>query len=158
MNLHLRRVLRVEKFTLGELSIDYGDGRGELPFGFTCEDTDRGLDTADVLAHISSVKVPSATAIPTGRYRVKATWSPKYQRMMPLVCDVPGWKGIRIHSGNDADDSSGCILVGTVQTATGVAHSKVACEWLYKEIAKVEATGGEVWLEITVRVEKTQGP
>lgn len=143
MELHLNRDIIVEKYSLGTLTVD---GKGGF---FTCEDTDRALDSADVLSHISSTKVMSQTAIPTGRYRVKTTWSPKYQRMMPLVCDVTGFKGIRIHSGNDADDSSGCILIGTVRTPTGVSHSKVACEWLYAEIAKVEANHGEVWLEIT---------
>lgn len=150
MRLHLSRDVLSPTWTLGVLTVDHEDGRGPLSFGFTVEDTDRGLTSADPLDRIRAVKVRDRTAIPTGTYRVRTTWSPKYRRQMPLVCDVPGWAGVRLHSGNDAGDSSGCILPGLARdvVAGTVSRSRAACAWLYARIAEVEAAGGEVWIEV----------
>lgn len=60
----------------------------------------------------SEKKVYSKTAIPAGEYEVRVTWSPKFKRNLPLLLGVPYFSGIRIHRGNKADDTSGCILVG----------------------------------------------
>ena len=97
--------------TRGTLSVD-----GLLMF-YTCEDEDRGLTTTDTLAHVQQVKVKGRTAIPLGTYPVAFTWSPKYRRLMPLVGSVPGFQGIRIHSGNTAADTEGCLLVGSSRLA-----------------------------------------
>ena len=50
--------------------------------------------------------------IPAGEYRVDVTYSPKFRRLLPILCSVPGRSGIRIHAGNTYKDSTGCILVG----------------------------------------------
>jgi hypothetical protein len=142
MELRLTRDVFTDAYTLSTIDVD---GKA---FGYAVEDEDRGLASTDDAARITAVKVPMETAIPVGRYRVRTTFSNKYQRMMPLVVDVPGFRGIRIHSGNTEQDTAGCILPGTVRTVNGVAHSKPACEWLYAEIAKVEKAGGEVWITV----------
>ena len=56
----------------------------------------------------------AAKAIPTGVYMVQNSKSPKFKRELPLVWNsgVPSSRGIRIHLGNTAKDSQGCILVG----------------------------------------------
>lgn len=46
--------------------------------------------------------------IPAGTYDVRMTWSPKFQRMMPEVMNVPGRTGIRLHKGTH---SEGCLLM-----------------------------------------------
>ena len=53
-------------------------------------------------------------AIPAGLYSVMNSKSPKFKRELPLVWNatVPASRAIRIHVGNTAKDSSGCILVG----------------------------------------------
>lgn len=57
-------------------------------------------------------KVFGKTAIPEGTYRVVVTHSPRFKRELPLLLDVPYFVGIRIHRGNSAEHSSGCVLVG----------------------------------------------
>lgn len=56
----------------------------------------------------------AAKAIPTGLYLVQNSMSPKFKRELPLLwnSNVPANRGIRIHVGNTAKSSSGCILVG----------------------------------------------
>lgn len=125
----------------------YVDG---VHFGCTCEDEDRGLDHTDSLAHVKQVKVQGRTAIPTGTYPVAFTWSPKYKRMMPLVGSVTGFQGIRIHSGNTAADTEGCLLVGKTRTPTGVGSSRLAIAELYKLLQAATDAGRPI--RITYRL------
>ncbi len=57
-------------------------------------------------------KVMHETAIPKGTYRVILNFSNRFQQRMPLLLNVPNFSGIRIHSGNTDDDSSGCVILG----------------------------------------------
>ena len=93
--------------TPGTLSID---GVFEC---FTLEDIDRGLNQTMVLSEIANLKIHGQTAIPTGRYEVVVSFSNKFKRLLPLMQDVPGFMGIRIHPGNGVADTEGCILTGT---------------------------------------------
>ena len=56
----------------------------------------------------------AAKAVPVGLYAVQNSKSPKFGRELPLVFSstVKATRGIRIHRGNTAGDSAGCILVG----------------------------------------------
>lgn len=148
MELLLTRDVFADTYTLGVLLVDGKD------FGYVCEDEDRGLDATDPLVKIEAMKVPGETAIPVGRYRIRTTWSNKYGRMMPLVWDVPGFRGIRVHSGNTEAHTKGCICPGLGRDigAGTTSKSKAATEWLTSQIAKVEAAGGEVWLTVTREV------
>lgn len=59
----------------------------------------------------------AAKVIPAGLYKLSNSQSPKFKRELPLVYNdkVPATRGIRIHVGNSAKDSNGCILVGMGQ-------------------------------------------
>lgn len=57
----------------------------------------------------------ASTLIPCGDYRVQNSKSPKFKRELPLIYNsttVKASRGIRIHRGNTAKDSQGCVLVG----------------------------------------------
>lgn len=120
MKLKLTRDIYSDTFTLGKLSIN-----GEEKY-FTVEDKDRCLENG-------GVKVKAQTAIPKGTYKVDITFSPKYKKKMPILLNVPQFTGIRIHSGNDQDDTEGCIIVGMSRNEkTGwVSDSKKAITELY---------------------------
>lgn len=135
----LERAWRLETYTVGKVIID-----GKR-FCESMEDKDRGLTQDMSEEEIKRVKVYGETAIPAGVYTVKMTYSPKYKRMMPEVLNVPGYSGIRIHSGNTAKDSLGCILLGRNTKVGMVTESRKTC----KEFERLlEAAGGECKLTI----------
>ena len=49
--------------------------------------------------------------IPDGKYELQNTMSPKFKKILPLVCGVPKRSGIRIHTGTKPEHSTGCVLV-----------------------------------------------
>lgn len=109
IKLRLERFFFGDKYTVGRLYID-----GKY-FCDTLEDRVRDLDTEE--------KVYGETAIPAGTYEVRVTWSPKFKRNLPLLMGVPHFTGIRIHRGNYAKDTLGCILVGENKVKGGVINS-----------------------------------
>jgi len=119
--------------TLGRMSVD-----GAF-VAFTCEDTVRAP---------GEPKVYGQTAIPAGTYNVEITWSPHFGCYLPLLDAVPGFEGVRIHPGNTAADTDGCILVGLDQEAKGVGRSRIAFGELYPKIEAARKAGETVTLEI----------
>ncbi len=108
MKLRLIREPTSDGATLGVLFID------QVWFCWTLEDP------------IRDVKIPHQTCIPPGFYDVALTHSPKFGRVLPEVLNVPGFTGIRIHPGNDAGDTDGCILCGYERGDAVVTHSRQA--------------------------------
>ena len=51
------------------------------------------------------------------------SWSPKFQKMLPILFDVPNFDGIRIHAGNTSKDTQGCILLGDNIKVGSVSNS-----------------------------------
>ena len=62
--------------------------------------------------------------IPEGTYPVSVTFSPRFKRMLPLIGNVPGRSGIRIHRGTKPEHSKGCILVSATY------EQQLTAEWL----------------------------
>lgn len=60
-------------------------------------------------------------AIPAGFYPVTLTVSPRFGEILPLIGNVVGRTGIRIHAGNYPRDTAGCILVGVANTGNSDA-------------------------------------
>jgi hypothetical protein len=69
--------------------------------------------------------------------------------MMPLVGCVPVFQGIRIHSGNTAADTEGCLLVGKTRTTTGVGSSRVAIAELYALLQAATDAGRPISISYT---------
>ena len=127
MEIILTRTEKNAASTIGKLAI--------VGHSFTClalEDVDRGLTKAMTLDQIQAAKVQNKTAIPTGRYQVIIDFSTRFQKAMPLLLNVPGFAGIRIHSGNTDADTDGCILLGTARVNTDfIANSREAFAAFY---------------------------
>ena len=49
--------------------------------------------------------------VPALIYKVAVTMSPKFQRLLPILENVPCRTGIRFHRGSHPEHSKGCILV-----------------------------------------------
>ena len=49
--------------------------------------------------------------IPALIYRVAVTMSPRFKRLLPVLQQVPGRTGIRVHRACRPEHSKGCILV-----------------------------------------------
>ena len=142
MKIELHRKWRKQGYSIGVL---YVDGRRICE---TLEDEDRGLSSDMSLSEILRKKVKGETAIPTGTYLVRWTYSPKYKRMMPLLDGVPGYSGIRIHSGNRAKDTEGCILCGRNTEVGTVTNSRY---WTGKVQGMIESAAKRNE-EVTIRI------
>ena len=68
--------------------------------------------------------------------------------VLPILLGVPKFEGIRIHVGNTAKDTEGCILVGQNREAGKVLDSR---KWLYElkqKIVEAKGRGEPVWITI----------
>ena len=130
MILTLDRKYKLPTYTIGKLYID-----GEY-FCDTLEGKDRGLTDGMTVSEISKIKIKKETAIPTGTYKVTITYSNRFKKNMPLINNVKGFEGIRIHSGNTNQDTEGCILVGFNKVKGNVINSRGTYNKLFSILSK----------------------
>lgn len=128
MNILIKRIAKKDNYTIGKLYIN-----GQY-FCDTLEDKDRGLKQTDNIISIKAKKIFGKTAIPLGTYNVDITYSPKFKKYLPLVENVKGFNGIRIHSGNTPNDTDGCILVGKNTIVGMVTHSQDTLKALLQKL------------------------
>lgn len=124
MELIVKRTTFTPKSTIGELWVD-----GQF-FCYTLEDTRRGLKQSDSVEDIRRKKLPGITAIPSGRYQLILNYSNRFKKIMPLLLNVPGFEGVRIHAGNKAEDTEGCLLLGMEKAVDSVLKSRAAFQKL----------------------------
>ena len=144
MELIIERIAKRKTYTIGRLYIrrrvddEYLAGTADDYFCDTLEPTWR--DYAN-----GAYKVKGRSAIPEGRYAVVISFSPKFK---PILLGVPKFDGIRIHAGNTAADTEGCILVGKNREVGKVLDSR---KWLYElkqKIVEAKGRGEPVWITI----------
>ena len=90
MELQLKRLSTENDAVYGECKVI--SGLGTLRAAFTTLENKRYL-------------------IAPGYYPLRLTWSPRFNRYMPEVCDVPHRSGLRFHRGTLPEHSRGCILL-----------------------------------------------
>ena len=151
MELILERIAKRKTYTIGRLYIreqvmdEYLPGTEDKYFCDTLEPTWRDYEHG-------AYKVKGRSAIPEGRYAVVISWSPKFKQWLPILLGGPEfnrkWQGIRIHAGNTAKDTEGCILVGQNREVGKVLDSR---KWLYElkqRIVEAKDKGEAVWITI----------
>jgi hypothetical protein len=93
------------------------------------------VDKAAVLRSPRKTAALKPFAIPEGRYPLVVTWSPKFKEWLQLLLHVRGFEGIRIHAGNTAADTQGCILVGENRRKGQVLDSRRTLSLLKRMLA-----------------------
>ncbi len=151
MELLLTRTQFLADKTFGKLYLTEHTPSGNAPSGkddsaegasFLCdtlEPTRRNLSGG-------ARKKAGRTAIPEGRYPLVVAYSPKFRRWLPTLVGVPGFKGIRIHTGNTENDTRGCILVGTASAGSCLVFS---CDAFRHLTQLLESSDGPVWITVS---------
>lgn len=116
----------MDTYTIGKL---YVDG---VYFADTLEDKVRDYNKDGDLLDKGETKVFGETAIPYGEYKIIIGYSPRFKGNYPRIQNVPHFDGILIHSGNTAEDTHGCILVGNNTEKGKVTNSKNTFQRLFK--------------------------
>ena len=124
INFTLHRRIYSDTTTIGDLVLDNK---------FLC-------NTLEDVARPLGIKVANKTAIGSGIYIVRNTMSKRFGRIMPEILNVPFFSGVRIHPGNKAEDTAGCILPGIYDPSKPdwVSHSKDCFDKIARVIAEYE--------------------
>ena len=147
MELILTRIAKKKTYTIGRLSIkeqrddEYLAGESDIYFCDTLEPTWRDYKNG-------ARKIKGCSAIPEGRYAVVISWSPKMQKWLPILLGVPMFTGIRIHAGNTANDTEGCILVGENRKVGQVLNSRTWLKRLKDRIVEAKDRDEAVWITV----------
>ena len=138
MKLVLKRINNQDNYCEGKLYID-GIYQCDV-----IEDTDRGLTNEMPVAEIQSKKVYGETAIPKGTYQItldivspkfkNRSWATFCEGKLPRLLDVPGFEGVLIHTGNEASNSLGCLLVGQKTKDGWISNSTQTFKNLYYKL------------------------
>ena len=130
MKLNLNRDPSDNICTQGELAVD------DVYECFTLEDV------------VREEKIYGETAIPAGTYRVIISYSYHFKRDLPLLAGVANYEGVRIHPGNTAANTEGCILVGQTKGLDFIGSSVLAFNALYAKLLAARDRHEDIWITI----------
>ena len=89
----------------------------------------RKQEYAEVLHPICDTLENADYLIPALVYEVGVTQSSKFQRLLPVVRQVPNRTGIRFHRGSRPEHSKGCILISPTM------EQELTARWLAEQTA-----------------------
>ena len=125
---------------------------------------------------VRDVKVHSETAIPLGEYEIKLTtqggfhskYTARYGAMhkgMLWLQDVPNFKWILIHTGNQDSHTAGCLLIGETQQDLDkgkdgfIGGSGDAYKKMYPKVRDALLNGEKVTIQYSkINLSKKQKP
>ncbi|MBW4723330.1 DUF5675 family protein [Prevotella melaninogenica] len=142
MEIKLIRKYYQAKYTIGRLYVN------NRFFSDCLEPPSLHLTERSALGTILIAKYKGYRAIPTGRYRILITRSRRFGRWLPLLLNVKGFEGIRIHAGNKPEDTRGCILLGFNRRKGYVLDSTRCVLTLVKMMTEAIAKGEKVFMEV----------
>lgn len=84
------------------------------------------------------------------RYRITITQSKRFNRQLPLINDVEGRSGIRIHPANWPHELEGCLAPGMAiaHEGNGVLESRTAFKKVYDLIDEALFKGDDVYIDV----------
>ena len=146
MEMHLRRIAKRNTYTIGKLSMDgaYFCDTLEPP----ALEKKTSVSKEAILRSQQKAQTLKPFAIPEGRYAVVISYSPKKKEWLPILLGVPLFQGIRIHAGNTAKDTLGCILVGKNLEKGMVLNSRYWLKRVKNKIVDAKNRGEAVWITI----------
>ena len=155
MEIRLERSYKGAQYTIGHLYLNdvffcdtiedvYRGTTQDMPFTSTGNGTGYWTDKDGNRIE----KIYGQTAIPTGTYKIDITYSSKFKKRLPLLENVPGYEGIRIHSGNTQEDSLGCIIVGENKVKGQVINSRLTLAKLMSRLEEAFEFNEEVKITI----------
>ncbi len=142
MEIKLIRKYYQAKYTIGRLYVN------NRFFSDCLEPPSLHLTERSALGTILIAKYKGYRAIPTGRYRILITRSRRFGRWLPLLMNVKGFEGIRIHAGNKPEDTRGCILLGFNRRKGYVLDSTRCVLTLVKMMTEAIEKGEKVFVEV----------
>ena len=142
MEIKLIRKYYRTKYTIGRLYVN------NRFFSDCLEPPSLHLTERSALGTILIAKYKGYRAIPTGRYRILITRSRRFGRWLPLLLNVKGFEGIRIHAGNKPEDTRGCILLGFNRHKGYVLDSTRCVLTIVKMMTEAIEKGEKVFVEV----------
>jgi len=97
---------------------------------------------------VSQWKIQNQTAIPRGTYKVVINHSAHFNKELPQILNVPGFEGVRIHCGNKADDTEGCLLVGSTNLGDTIGGSRTAFDKLFPMMKAAFDSGENIEIDV----------
>lgn len=125
---------------------------------------DAGLQcyTLEDVARPLGVKIYGETAIPCGTHKFILNTSSRFKQILPLIYTTKNytltdgygasWQGIRIHGGNTAEDTHGCILLGYKKGDNSIYESKKAI----KDFMDIMLAQCEMGIEYEITITNNQ--
>ena len=114
------------------------------------------LEIAGPVFRIFTTIERNPAILPAGLYPIRFEYSPRFKRYLWELKDVPGHTEIKIHNGNTANHSDGCILIGMrhgqLNGQPATLESRRALELFTRAMSRYEAS-----MDVKIEVENARG-